>query len=183
MILANVVAAVVIVIGFLMAFPALWLTLNSAFPETVGRCQEQVRVRPGRSFLAGLPVVLVCFMLGSILVQSGAAPNRVLAASLVSLTFLASAIGVAGIARHLGSRMPSPVDEKCPWRMLLRGGVALELACLLPFAGWAVILPVSWVTGLGAMALSLLSRSRQTPASIAPVLPSTSAVPGAATGV
>ena len=41
-----------------------------------------------------------------------------------------------------------------PWRRLLRGGMVLGLAFVMPFLGWFVLLPWSLASGLGALVLS-----------------------------
>jgi len=45
-----------------------------------------------------------------------------------------------------------------PWRRVLRGGVVLSFAFLLPVIGWFVLLPWTLVSGVGASLGSLRRR-------------------------
>jgi hypothetical protein len=55
----------------------------------------------------------------------------------------------------IGERLASSIDIGQPWRATLRGGVAMELAYLLPILGWFVILPVTMTIGCGASLIAL----------------------------
>ena len=76
----------------------------------------------------------------------------------ISLAILFASNGIAGLATVVGQRLPSPGDAERPWNATIRGGIVLELAFLLPFLGWFVLLPVSLLIGAGATVRSIVHR-------------------------
>jgi hypothetical protein len=89
---------------------------------------------------------------------------RVAGIGLLFTELVFSFAGMAGVARFLGSRLPSPADAERPWKAVIRGWVVLYLASLLPVIGWFVFLPVALLTGFGAALLGL----RRAPIAAAP---------------
>jgi len=66
-------------------------------------------------------------------------------------------VGTSGFVTLIGQRLASPSDLNRPWRATVRGGVALELSCLIPIIGWLGIFPASIILGAGAMTLSFFT--------------------------
>ena len=92
--------------------------------------------------------------------------GRVCAA--VHLHHYYSGIGTSGFVTHIGRRLESPADAGRPWRATVRGGVALELACLIPVLGWFGILPIfTRSSGAGADDADTLWRCRSAQNAIA----------------
>ncbi|MBI3099164.1 MAG: hypothetical protein HYY93_13115 [Planctomycetes bacterium] len=156
MLMSDVFAIVFTILGFLLAFPALWLTLNALFPNAARRSEEQVREAPIRSFLVGAVSLTAIVFLVVLLAATQANFLKFIALLTGGGGAILAHLGVAGLVRHIGSRMPSSIDGASPWRAALRGAIALELSYLLPIAGWFLILPVSWLVGLGAATTAIL---------------------------
>jgi hypothetical protein len=58
--------------------------------------------------------------------------------------------GATGLAALIGDGLASPSDEGREWMRVLKGGVALEIACVLPFVGWLILAPIALLGGVGA---------------------------------
>lgn len=165
---AEVHAVIALVLGLLVAFPALALFLRALAPDTVDAAARQARDRPLRSLLAGVVVVAPGLVVVTVL---GKLPGlgKPLSGLVFALLFLYAYLGVAGLAGHIGVRLPSPSDAARPWLATLRGAVVLECACGLPFIGWFFLAPVALVTGAGAVTIGLFSRATTPTTTAAPV--------------
>jgi hypothetical protein len=69
--------------------------------------------------------------------------------------------GMSGFVTFIGERLASPADAGRPWRATIRGGIAFELACLIPFIGWIGFLGSALILGAGAVTLSFFVTPRQ----------------------
>lgn len=161
MLLADTLAIFLTVVGFLLAFQSYWLVARALAPGVVLEAQRHCRTRPVATLVSGLAITLVAvFVAGALSKAKG--PGGKVALGLVANFYLAlSLAGVAGLASHIGSRLPSPADHGRPWRATLRGGAALELSYLFPILGWFFVLPLSLVLGAGAAALGLATCRRR----------------------
>ena len=162
MLFADVLAIALSIAGFLLSLQGLWLLCRALWParvaEAAGRCEHE-RVM---CFLAGAGVTAGFFVVSAVAGKLGTAGQLVaFALGLVYLVY--AGVGMAGFVTHIGQRLASPADADRPWKATIRGGVALELACLIPVVGWFGLLPVSFVIGSGATTLSLLRRRRPSP--------------------
>jgi hypothetical protein len=70
-------------------------------------------------------------------------------------------MGSAGLCDRIGAGLPGDTDARQPWRRVLRGGIVLSFAFVLPVIGWFVLLPWTLVSGVGA-SLGSLRRRRAT---------------------
>lgn len=160
MMLADTVGIFLVIVGLLIAFPALWLFCRGMWTDAVTACADRNRHGMLKSFFVGLPfLVMLIFAMGI----SGKLPGPVGQLSPLfelSFFFLYASVGVAGIATMLGGRLPSPADETRPWKRTLRGGVVLVLSFLFPILGWFLLLPVSLIVGFGTLTRVLLTRKR-----------------------
>jgi len=115
-------------------------------------CGASAPGNPGRNSIT-VPV----FIVGSAFLGIGNPVAQFLGfCVLIALTIL-GLMGSAGLSRHIGQRLSSPLDEGQPWRCVLRGGIVLSITFLFPFVGWFLVLPLALVSGVGAAALSLRS--------------------------
>ena len=172
MILAEVITAdiwaiALSIIGFLLSLQGLWLLCRALWPKRV----EAAAFRCGRNGLAcfflGLVVTAVTFLIIATASQTLGAPGQMGAFAVGFVYLIFAGMGGSGFVTHIGRRLASPSDAERPWRATVRGGVALELACLIPVLGWLGILPLSFVIGAGAATLSLFTRM-QSPSSTQP---------------
>jgi hypothetical protein len=155
MVVADTVAILLAVVGFLLSLQGLWLFCRALWQNKVIAAATRCGRNPIKSFVAGV-VVTVLMVIAVALVGRAGQPGQLLAFGIVSLYVIFSGIGVAGLATHMGQRLSSPADDRRPWAATVRGGVVLNLAYVIPIVGWFVILPASVVLGAGAAALALL---------------------------
>ncbi len=163
MTMSDTIMVAAIIIGLGASLTAIGLLLHSVFPAWVGRAEARTRAMPWRTLLLGIGaggagILLVAVLLSG---RSGAIKFAGVVGLLALLTV--SFAGTAGVARLLGSRLPSPVDRDRPWKAVIRGWVVLYLASLLPVLGWFVFLPLALLSGFGAALLGAF-RSPEPPA-------------------
>lgn len=163
MLMADVAIWTALFVGLMVVLPAVWLLFGALWPSALGRAQARIPTRPVATFLAGLGVGGLLFLLGAALVSVNAAP---LALVIFALSLGGSFLGVSALARHVGSRLSSPAEPG--WKAHLRGSIVLALSFLVPLLGWLVIFPVALVLGLGAATLALF---RRPPAAVIPAAP------------
>lgn len=152
----TLIAIFLIHVGFLIAFPALWLTWRAVAPGWIAAAERAVGGRPVLTPVVGAIVAGVWF---TVSVGLSAAPAALakFAGVIGFLTLgLYAMAGVSAFASHLGRKLPSPADADRPWKATLRGGIALELTWVLPLLGWFILLPLSLIEGAGAATLGLL---------------------------
>lgn len=168
MLMADTMAIFFVVLGFLLALPGLWLVCRALWPGLVERSRERCESRPIVSFLVGAGLTIGVVLASAVASKVAGGAGKVASFAISSVFSMFAHAGVAGLASHLGRRLPSPVDAGRPWRETLRGGIALELSYLVPILGWFVILPVSVVLGAGAATLALVAPRRKAPVAAAP---------------
>ena len=156
--LADVFTFLFVILGFVIAFVSYWLLAAGLFPQMVERSSERLGKRPLLSLVLGVITLGPLLAIGGGLSSKG--PNGVLklaGAAIALLPMLAALFGSAGLALRVGAGLRSGRDEADPWRRVLRGGVVLGLSFVLPFVGWFVVLPYTFLAGFGAFLLSLRS--------------------------
>ena len=158
MLFGDVIAIGLSIAGFLLSLQGLWLVCLAMWPHRVARAAERCEQNGIKSFFVGIlvtgGVVLASALLGKRLGTAGQ-----LAGWAIGFLFLIySGVGTAGLVTHLGKRLSSPADAERPWKATIRGGVALELAYLVPVLGWFGLLPLSMIIGAGAATLSFIGR-------------------------
>lgn len=158
MLMADTMGIFFVILGMMLAFPGLWLLCRGLWPEAVTAAATRCHKGFWPSLLVGLLPTLAMIVTTKVLFSVLGPLGKIGGVGLVCLYMLHAHTGVSGFATSIGSRIASPVDEERPWRATLRGGVVLELAYLLPFLGWFVILPASIIIGCGAATLVLASK-------------------------
>lgn len=158
---ADIWAISLSILGFLLSLQGLWLLCRALWPNRVElsamRCQRNGIV----CFLVGLVVTGVTLAIAAVLANTLGAPGQLGGFALGFLYLIFAGIGSAGFVTHIGRRLASPVDIDRPWRATVRGGIALELAYLIPILGWLGILPISLIIGAGAATLALFTKSAE----------------------
>jgi hypothetical protein len=158
MLFGDVMAIGLSIAGFLLSLQGLWLVCLAMWPRRVARTAERCERNGIKSFLVGV-LVTGGFLLASVVVAKRLGTAGQLAAWALGFLFLIfSGIGTTGLVTHLGKRLSSPADADRPWKATVRGGVALELAYLVPILGWFGLLPLSLIIGAGAATLSFIGR-------------------------
>lgn len=166
MIMADVLAVFLLVIGLLLMFVVFWLAAMALFPAAIGRAEEKYS-RPIRTTLVGAAVFAPLLFLG--IVISSKVPNpavKLLGAAIALVPLLLGLFGSAGLAQRIGRGLPSPTDAAQPWRRVLRGGSVLALTFLLPFFGQFFLIPWVLISGTGAVVGSWRKQKQPQPASM-----------------
>ena len=155
MLMADTMAIFFVVLGFLLALPALWLLCSGLWPDAVFKSYTKTNRNLIKPFLAGIPVTGVVLLIAVAMKNVFAGLGNIGAGALVCLYVVYASAGVAGLTTTIGRRLKSPPDAEQPWRATLRGSIVLVLTYLLPILGWFVILPASMIIGAGAVTMSL----------------------------
>jgi hypothetical protein len=174
MLMADVMLWTLGIVGFLLAQQGLWLLCRALWPRRLAAATERCRTRPVVSFLVGLPVVAAVITCIVVAGNALGAVGQAVAFGGFILFWIYANLGTAAFATYLGERLTSPADLARPWAATIRGGVAMELAWLVPIVGWIGLLPASIVMGTGAVTLALFNRKpaiREAEATVPPPLP------------
>jgi hypothetical protein len=148
------------IIGVELSLMGSWMLCRALWPRRVERAAERAAKRPVLSFLVGMPIVVVSVTVMLLLANKAGPPGSIAALFLLTGGFFYAATGVAGFATHIGSRLPSPIDDLRPWRATLRGGLVLGLSFLVPLIGLLMVLPATIMIGAGANTLSFFGRRK-----------------------
>jgi hypothetical protein len=157
MLLADIFSIALSIVGFLLSLQGLWMISRALWPNRVQNASLRVHRNGFASFFVGLLIILIVIVLAIVTARRGGAPGQFFAFALGSSFVVYANVGVAGLTTHIGRRLPSPADSQRPWRATVRGGVALELAYLVPIVGWLGLLPISLILGAGANTLGFFS--------------------------
>lgn len=149
--LADVFTVTFVILGFLIVFNCYWLIAEALFPQLVGRATARYGERPIQTTLLGALIGVPIFVLGMATAGKGG-PLKLIGFISLTAPALAGLFGSAGLARRIGAGLMSPLDESQPWRRVLRGGIVLSIAFVLPFIGWFVVMPAVLASGVGALA-------------------------------
>jgi hypothetical protein len=178
MLMADVMSITLSILGFLLAQQGLWLISRALWPRRLAAATLRCRRNPVASFLVGLPVTAAWIFGVTLAGKAFGAAGQVAAFALFILYWVYANVGTAGFVTHVGQRLSSPADEARPWAATVRGGVAVELAWLVPFVGWFGVLPVSVILGAGATTLSFFRVKEPAAAPGDAVAPRVEARPG-----
>jgi len=160
MLMADVLSIFLVVVGLLLALQGLWLLCRSLWPVPVQAAGQIARRRWGKCLVVGVPITLGMILLTVVLAKFAAgAGGQVAAFGVVCAYIFYASAGVAGLSDLVGQGLPSPSDRDRPWLAGIRGGVALELAFLLPILGWFILLPLALILGCGAFTLALRQKA------------------------
>ena len=161
MTMADILQVLLLIVGALIIVVSYWLLFEALAPRWVERSRKQYVEHPFRAVFAGIFLLALPLIAAIALIQS---PAQAIGFFIIFGLILIGLLGSAGLARHVGTQLPSEGDEKHPWRRVLRGGAVLSISCVMPFLGWFAVLPLILVSGFGALALSIIS-GRKKPAS------------------
>jgi hypothetical protein len=157
MTMSDTLIVISLIAGFGTALTAAGLFFHALMPSWVARAEQRARSSTGKSVSLGICLGLVVFFVAVVLMQNPLTPLKIAGIGLLFTELVFAFAGTAGVARFLGSRLPSPADAERPWKAVIRGWVVLYLASLLPVIGWFVFLPVALLTGFGAALLGLVT--------------------------
>lgn len=148
--LADVFTVVLVILGVLSIFVAVWLATAGLFPSLASRCAERLGDSPFVCAAAGMGAAIPLLTAGLMIGRASTNPLGKLASAVVLiLTLIAMLAGTTGLALRIGRGLASARDEAEPWRRALRGGVVLALTFLS-----LVMIPLTLVPGFGALLLA-----------------------------
>ena len=160
MLMADTMAIFLVVLGFMLALPGLWLLCRGLWPNRVNRAALTCGRSLYKPFLVGLPVTLGALILAFAAKLMAGPLASIWAGAIICLYLMQASVGVAGLVTCIGERLASPTDNGRVWRTTVRGSIVLVLTYLLPILGWFVIIPASFIIGSGSATLSLLDRTQ-----------------------
>ncbi|MBI1783576.1 hypothetical protein HYR69_00400 [Candidatus Sumerlaeota bacterium] len=164
MIMADVLKVFLVILGLIIVMISYWLAGYALFPNLVERSRGEYTGHPIRTAIIGTVVFVPCMIVAIALLNNPWPPTKIAGGAVLFAAILGGMIGSAGLAQHVGLRMPSPIDESQPWRRVLRGGIVLTLTYVLPFLGW-FLMSFTIVSGFGALIMTLSAgRKRAVPA-------------------
>ncbi len=155
MILADILQWFLLILGAILTLNAHWMGAHALFPDVVRRARERYVTSPVKATFVGLAILIPNVVVATVLAKTIPHPAvQSLAVGLLLIVGLLALVGSAGLVERIGLGMPSQRDAEQPWRRVMRGGIVLGLAFLMPFLGWFVLLPWTLISGLGAWALA-----------------------------
>jgi hypothetical protein len=160
MLMADTLAIFLVVLGFMLALPGLWLLCRGLWPKTVENATEDCQRGLLFPFLVGIPITVLTVVATIIASKSLGGASAIVALAIVCQFVLFASTGIAGLTTSIGMKLPSPADLDRPWQATIRGSVVLELAFLLPILGWFIILPSALIIGSGCALRSVIKMIR-----------------------
>ncbi len=157
--MTDLLALFLLSLGGAISLIALFAVLQALFPNTIAETRRMAETAPGRALAVGFVNLLfaAALALGFIALAEGLGIDE----AGVPLVLLLLAVGfglhlgLAAIAQLVGARLN---PEWSPLQRVLRGGLALTLAALMPGVGWFVLFPYMLLLGFGALILGLWRR-------------------------
>ncbi len=114
MLLADIFSIALSIIGFLLSLQGLWMISRALWPARVANACQRVHRNSTASFLLGLLIIFLVIILAIVTAKRGGAPGQFFAFALGSAFVVYANVGVAGLATHIGQRLPSPADSQRP---------------------------------------------------------------------
>ncbi len=157
--MADVYTVTFSVIGLLLTWPALLITLNLLFPSLSKRMAGRLGSAPGTSFMVGLPATAVLVFLILVAFDNGSGLMQAAAFLTAGFLFALWMLGSAGFARLLGGRM-GIMAQQSELKRLAWGAMLFVLAMLFPVIGWFFFLPVTGIMAVGSAVSSVRLRRK-----------------------
>lgn len=147
--LADVFTVVLSITGLLTLFVGWWLAITGLFPQFVAGCSDKLGTAPVKCFAVGLTLAVpLIFGLAALTKISTNPAAKLFSLALMIFLLLLALAGTAGLALRIGQGLPSPDVGDAAWRSVRRGGIVLAITY-----GTIVLLPLTLLAGLGALAL------------------------------
>lgn len=154
--MADVYTVTFILIGILISLPGLLVALNLLLPTATQRVQTRLTQTPGRCFWFGIPVTAAFLLWIAITANIPFGPIRATAWIVGFIGMGMGSIGGAGLSRLLADRLAPLSNPNSELTHLVRGAVVYEMACLVPFVGWFLFIPLMGITLMGAATFAFL---------------------------
>jgi hypothetical protein len=167
MTLAQVQAAVAVIVALGLSWAGLLLAIALSLPLQTGIAESLLEENPKRCLLSGVGMSLLCVVaIGLLQIPNGLA--KLLGFVLLLALGAALTIGAAGLAQLMGQRIGEMSGAKTTFGALVRGSLVYSLALFFPYIGWFLFAPLSGLCALGAGTAALRPRRHM---EIPPVTP------------
>lgn len=153
--LGSTIFVATLVVALLLSMTGWFLVATALWPAFVARAAGATAERPVLTFLLGVPGTLALLFVSVALTSAPGGAARALGLLFAGAAIGFALTGAAGVALRVGRALPSPGDAEREWPRVLRAGVVLELAMLLPILGWFLVFPATVVLGVGAATMAL----------------------------
>jgi hypothetical protein len=130
------------------------------YPDRVRVAHERIADRPGKTFLAGLVVLVTLGTLAALLSAAPPAPVKLIGTAMLLALICLSFLGSAGVALMAATSIGKGAPDLPPYAQLSRGVGYLVLASSMPLVGWFFVGPIVFIMGLGAGWAGALARVR-----------------------
>jgi len=149
-----------VILGF--AFPSLLLIINLVFPHLVNTSKQQIVTKPIANTFQGLAIFLVYFFALAIFINIPG-PGKLLALVIFLIMLSIAMIGFAGLVSHLAAKYQDFSKSNKSVTNLFYSAFFLELTFVLPFIGWFIMLPITFLMSLTAGTKALIQNSKSLP--------------------
>ena len=167
MTLAQVQAAVALVVALIATWAGLTMAVALLMPLQTGRAEQALETSPNRCFVSGLPLFLV-FVVAFLLLQTPHPLVKLFSFLLFLGLGAVLLVGAAGMAHLMGKRIGEMSGARTSFGMLVRGSFVFSGAVFFPILGWWLFAPLSALFALGAGVRALWPQRR---AVLPPVMP------------
>ncbi|BBM87620.1 hypothetical protein [Candidatus Uabimicrobium amorphum] len=148
MIMADVLAITMFIIGLLLSLNALLLFCRGIWLDTTNDISELCSQGLKKNFFYGLIPSVGTVFFALVIGENAKKMGKILGPTILSLFFLYSCIGLSGFVTMIGQRLIA--DKNSLWKTTVAGGASFSLACLLPILGWFILFPAGLIIGCGA---------------------------------
>lgn len=142
----------------LIGLPGLAVWFNTTYPRASERMCTAYRTRGTRCFILGAVNAVVGFLLAAALGSTKVPPLGALALLILIALGVLAVMGFAIAFRVFGERLVSDPATANTAKTIAIGGIAMEVAFLVPILGQLLLLGVLF-RGVGAAVTTLLSRA------------------------
>ena len=157
MALADVLAILGALAVLGVAVPSLLTLVSLCLPRAVADAAASAGSRPLRSLAGGLLVAVLAALAGGAGRALGG-PGALLGAFVLLGALSVTAVGLAGIVRHIAGAYRHEAGKPLPFGELFASAAILEFAAAVPVVGWFVVLPAALLIALGSGASALAPR-------------------------
>ena len=157
MTMSDTIMVISIILGLGISLTSIGLLFAALFPAWVARGEGRLRAMPVRTTMVGLVLGGTGTIVSVVLMNAPVAAAKLVGLFGFFAVLLVCFVGAAGLARFIGSRLPSPEDAARPWKAVIRGWAVLYLASVLPVIGWFLFLPLALFAGFGAAVLGMFA--------------------------
>lgn len=154
MTLAQVQAAVAVVVALIGTWAGLLMAVALLLPDKADRAEAALDTHTKRCFLHGLGLMGL-FAVGLMLASAPAPPLKLLGLLLMLGLSALLTLGATGMAKLMGRRIGEMSGARTSFGFLVRGSFVYSAALGFPLIGWYVFAPISLVCALGAGAAAL----------------------------